>query len=162
MQNSQDSVYYSKIDWGFFISIIILGPLISSYKLLLNADIYLTIIILSIIFAGLLIMWATLHFMGRKTKYTLEDKGLRIYFPLWYNLLIPYEDIYAIEKTFNLVNAPAFSWTRVKISYGNERSFLGIKSRKSTQISPKNRDDFICELNERIEEIEDQIEEESY
>ena len=54
---------------------------------------------------------------------------------------IKYEDILSFEKSFNLLAAPAFSLKRVKI-----------KLRKGFDlVSPKDRDDFILELERKTE-----------
>lgn len=53
---------------------------------------------------------------------------------------IKYEDIINVEKSSNILSAPAFSLKRVMINH--RKGF--------TLVSPKNRDDFISELNRRM------------
>lgn len=53
---------------------------------------------------------------------------------------IKYEDIVSVEKSSDPLSAPAMSLKRVRIDHG--KGF--------TLVSPKDRDDFISELNTRI------------
>ncbi len=153
MQNFENKVYYSKIDWWFFIAIIfIVGVLTnifvhSSYLPDINANIISEII-------GLLAAIPAFGFviyLAKETKYTLEAKGLRIYSPIFYNYVVPYSEICSVKKSHDLTSAPAFSLSRIKIKFGKESKFLGFKFQKFALISPPNRDEFIAEINSRIE-----------
>ena len=79
------------------------------------------------------------------TRYTLLDDKVNIKCGFFLNINIKYEKIISIAKTMKRGKAGGLSMNRVLIKY-----YFGAKE-KSILISPKYRDDFIRELNSRID-----------
>lgn len=138
-------VYRSKIDHWLWITILLI-VVASIAVVFCSTDISewgkLSVILLPSILPIILLMgdiW--LH-----TKYMIDEEKhiLRVKCGVLYDSKYKIDDMTEIRQTKSLLNAPALSFDRLRINFGE---------RKTVLVSPKNQDDFIkhlCRLNQHI------------
>jgi uncharacterized membrane protein YdbT with pleckstrin-like domain len=76
-------------------------------------------------------------------EYYLEEHHMMIRSGL-FSRTIAYNDISSVNRIFSISAAPAWSLNRVQINCGD----------KAVQVSPRDREDFIREIEERITSLE--------
>jgi hypothetical protein len=139
-----DRVYPSKVDW-WMAAMLIAGPAaavgIGIYGVVNGATIMAP---LMLFFAAIITVteWA----LTVPCRYTLTDSAVIIQCG-WINDRIPYSEIRDAVPSSNPLSAPALSLSRVKII--RHKGF-------SQLISPKDREGFIRDLNERVAKIQGQ------
>ena len=135
--------YRSKID--LWLVVVIAGSVLLPLLFLVNsimttpaaesaAGLFVGLIILAITYVGM-------YFSMWPCEYTLKEHGLHIRCGL-IRKDIPYRDIKSAVKSGNLLSAPALSLKRIRIDYNNGYAL----------ISPKNREEFIQVLMEKVAE----------
>jgi len=77
--------------------------------------------------------------------YTLDERGLSIQYGLAFDVTIPYERIVSIEESRNALSSMSFSLDRIKVRYKDKKDRCAW-----TTISPKNKQEFMQILQERI------------
>lgn len=120
--------YPSKINYGlfFFILIILIG---SAIPLIVQA-----------VWPALLINGAVLFFVAhlyRNTYYIIDNRFLKITSGVLITKKIEIQSITGVAKTKTIISAPALSFDRLEINYGQGNSVV---------ISPKYKETFIAHL----------------
>ncbi|HHZ98502.1 MAG TPA: hypothetical protein EYN68_02880 [Candidatus Marinimicrobia bacterium] len=129
-------VYPTKVD--SWLTVLILGTIL--FNLVMGIMVYQYSRVGGFICFGVIGFLILLLSLFLPCRYTMFDDHLLIQSGIL-KKRIKYEDILSFEKSFNLLAAPAFSLKRVKI-----------KLRKGfALVSPKDRDDFILELERKTE-----------
>ena len=83
------------------------------------------------------LVFAFIIYTFASIKYIIYNENLNIKGGFFVNEDIDIQSILKIEKTFNILSAPAASLDRIEIKYGQGNSIL---------ISPKNKTEFVNEL----------------
>ncbi|MGV6851831.1 MAG: PH domain-containing protein [bacterium] len=131
--------YYSKIDvWLILVvGIALLVPAVLGIKALLAGDPSAYTSLGS--FVAILILFV----LVLPCKYTLTQSEIEIKAGVLINQKVSYSDIISIEKSSNILSAPALSLKRIKITT-KTGMFL---------ISPPDRDEFIRKVNKKIKSL---------
>ncbi|MCL1873667.1 MAG: PH domain-containing protein [Clostridiales bacterium] len=136
--------FKSKIDWWFHM-LVLICLLASAFPIVLG-------IIYSII-SSLIIGAAVMIALGGvivlpiyfNTYYTLEDTKLHIRSGLCINKRIPYQYIEGIKETRDPAASAGLSLDRIEIRYSSQNMIL---------VSPKDKQEFIRQLNQRMLKLE--------
>jgi membrane protein YdbS with pleckstrin-like domain len=129
--------FKSKIDWWLHLvfAIMLIPNIHIIILLVLNGGNPIIAVILSVINIFLVIpIWLN-------TYYILDDDELRIRSGFCINMRIPYSDIKSIKETRDPTASAGLSLDRIEIKYSKWGMVL---------ISPKNKQNFITQLNQRI------------
>ena len=127
-------VYPTKVD--FWLVLLLLGTIL--FSLVMGILVYPISNVSGFIVFGVMGFEVLLLTLFLPCRYTLFDDHLFIKSGIL-KKKIEYVDIVTVEKSSNLLAAPAFSLKRVKINY--RKGFA--------LVSPRDRDDFISELERR-------------
>ena len=139
--------FKSKIDWWFHLTVFFIVALGCAMPIALG----MMLNSLSSLFTGIIISAFTLGFvfpMYLNTYYTLEDEALLIRCGFCVNKRIPYKEVTSIFETRDPSASVGLSLDRISINY----NILGRKyfSKGEVLISPKNKQEFIRLLQQRI------------
>lgn len=133
--------FYSKIDLWLvaLVAVAILSPLF----MVLSKSVSSSPNTIYVLIGVTVFNAALMYVLTWPCYYKLLDNELQVKCGIMINKHIAYSSIKSIEKSNNPASAPALSLKRIAIAY--DGGFL--------LISPKDRDTFINELNNRIENL---------
>lgn len=135
-------IFKSKIAWWFYGLEILLGGITVLIVYLAISEQGIVLYIAATIF--LLIMGLLMVPMLLNTKYILEETQLRVVCGL-HTRRIPYANVLNVKPNFDPSSSPALSLDRIQIQYRNHDG-----NNNFVSISPKDKDQFLKELNSRI------------
>ena len=140
MSNINAQTYYSKVSFTLvgFIFLVIFGPLIQ-VGIKQGVDQSFVFLLL-----GLVVFYGLILHMLYNTKYVIQGNQLKVFSGFIRFKPIDIQAIKKIEKTSNIISAPAASLDRIEVSYGRFDSLI---------ISPRDKAGFaqaLLEINPDI------------
>ena len=140
MSNINAQTYYSKVSFPLvgFIFLVIFGPLIQ-VGIKQGVDQSFVLVVL-----GLMVFYGLILHMLYNTKYVIQGNQLKVFSGFIRFKPIDIQAIKKIEKTSNIISAPAASLDRIEVSYGRFDSLI---------ISPRDKAGFaqaLLEINPDI------------
>ena len=140
MSNINAQTYYSKVSFPLvgFIFLVIFGPLIH-VGIKQGVDQSFVFLLL-----GLVVFYGLILHMLYNTKYVIQGNQLKVFSGFIRFKPIDIQAIKKIEKTSNIISAPAASLDRIEVSYGRFDSLI---------ISPRDKAGFaqaLLEINPDI------------
>ena len=140
MSNINAQTYYSKVSFPLvgFIFLVIFGPLIQ-VVIKQGVDQSFVLVVL-----GLMVFYGLILHMLYNTKYVIQGNQLKVFSGFIRFKPIDIQAIKKIEKTSNIISAPAASLDRIEVSYGRFDSLI---------ISPRDKAGFaqaLLEINPDI------------
>jgi hypothetical protein len=140
MSKNSAQTYYSKVSYPLlgFIFLVFFGPLIpvGSKRGIDQSFVFVVL--------GLVIFYGLILHLFYSTKYVIQGDQLKVFSGFIRFKPIDIQAIKKIEKTFNIISAPAASLDRIEVSYGRFDSLI---------ISPKDKAGFaqaLVEINPYI------------
>lgn len=140
MSNINAQTYYSKVSFPLlgFIFVVIFGPLIQ-VGIKQGVDQSFVFLLL-----GLVVFYGLILHMLYNTKYVIQGNQLKVFSGFIRFKPIDIQAIKKIEKTSNIISAPAASLDRIEVTYGRFDSLI---------ISPRDKAGFaqaLLEINPDI------------
>ena len=140
MSNINAQTYYSKVSFPLvgFIFLVFFGPLIQ-VGIKQGVDQSFVLVVL-----GLMVFYGLILHMLYNTKYVIQGNQLKVFSGFIRFKPIDIQAIKKIEKTSNIISAPAASLDRIEVSYGRFDSLI---------ISPRDKAGFaqaLLEINPDI------------
>lgn len=144
-------LYRSKIGfaWSSVCGGIVIGVIYTTGSVL-SSPIEVTGIVLLLVLYGCFIVILDTTW---RSKYVLEQDSLKIRFGIFVNEEIYYKDIIEYTETRNPVSSVALSIDRISIVYYREKY-----GSTEVLISPKNKQQFIKDLDWRLEQCKENLE----
>ncbi|MCL2756214.1 MAG: PH domain-containing protein [Firmicutes bacterium] len=138
--------YRTKIDWwlGLLLVGLAVVPVLLVLAIVLNWS---EAVVPLAVSAGLILMLFAVFILPGLVRpiYILDERGLTIMYGFAFDVTIPYERIVSIEESRNALSSMSFSLDRIKVRYKDKKGRCGW-----TTISPKNKQEFMQVLQDRI------------
>lgn len=133
-------IFYSKVDWWYYVLIAVMGGWM--VYLFWIKEIIVAFIFMAIT-SFMIRMLTSIRYIVTSDDMLVIESGLQFLKPV----RIPLSDIVRIERKFNPISSPALSLDRIEVYFRKGKLVV------SVCISPKNREDMVRMLQKRNGQI---------